>query len=257
MSLKYKSVLITGASRGVGRAIALACARKGANIGLLARSHDNPFHRKLSGTLNDVKKEIREIGKPFGSTSIAIKCDLLNPYEITMAVKKMRSFFGDIDVVVNNASALSINKVEKFEANANVLGTNVIGTANIIGACYPYLKQSTVGHILSISPPVQTLSKKWMYPHPMYTASKYGMSIVTLGFSDELRANTLWPRKLLRTAATKLIEKKTGLPAYSQGLDPKHFASVAVGILESNSTGMSLLDSDIERLGEGVDDIFI
>ena len=125
---------------------------------------------------------------------------------------------------------------------------------------YPYLRESELGQVLSISPPISSLSTDWLYPHPAYSTSKYGMTLATLGFSKSLHANTLWPKKLLKTAATKMLEDTTGMPYHSKALPPEVFAERAVMLLESQSTGVSCLDDDIlplENTEETLDDIFV
>ena len=170
----------------------------------------------------------------------------------------MNQHFGGIDAIVNNASVLSIEKVPSIKKNDLMIGVNTLATANLISCCYDSLINSSMGHVLSISPPLSTLSKKWIYPHPVYTSSKYGMSMVTVGYGDVLKANTLWPKKLLKTSATKMMENATGLPAYTKGLDPTKFAELAVSILQSDLQGVSCLDSDLQEIDEeGIDDIFI
>lgn len=102
-----------------------------------------------------------------------------------------------------------------------------------------FLKKSELGHVLSIAPPLRTLHERWLFPHPVYSASKYGMAMVTLGVQDELRANTIWPRKLIRTAATKLLEQDTGIPGHTQGLPPEAFADVVHTIVQRrNGSGL-------------------
>lgn len=252
--LKNKNILVTGASRGIGRKIALICASHGAKIGLLARSDISPSHEKLEGTLKDVSSEIEKMG----GKSLILPCNLQNSREIVDAVDKMQQNFGGIDALVNNASVLSIEKIPSIKKNELMFGVNTLGTANLISTCHEALKKSSMGHVLSLSPPLRTLSRKWMHPHPVYTASKYGMSMVTIGYADTLRANTIWPQKLLRTSATKMMEQTTGLPAYTQGLDPTKFAHIATKIIRTDSSGLSCLDSEIEPISEqGIDDIFI
>lgn len=252
--LRGKSILITGASRGIGRKIALNCAANGAKIGLLARSHKNPSHAKLEGTLQEVASEIEKKG----GESLILPCDLHKSNELSSVVHTMNKHFGGIDAIVNNASVLSIEKVPSIKKNELMIGVNTLATANLISCCYDSLINSSMGHILSISPPLSTLSNKWIFPHPVYTSSKYGMSIVTVGYADVLNANTLWPKKLLKTSATKMMENTTGLPAYSKGLDPTKFAELATSILKSDSRGISCLDSDLREISdEGIDDIFI
>lgn len=141
-------------------------------------------------------------------------------------IEKITSKFGHVDCVVNNASAIHISKVcslKKFDVMMNV---NARGTMNIIQAFYDSLGSSYLKHVLSMSPPLSTLHSKWLVPHPPYTTSKYAMSMITLRYSDVLRANTPWHKKLIKTAATQMLESQTSIPAYSKGLHPYVFADV-------------------------------
>lgn len=247
-------MVITGASRGIGREIALACAKKKANVVLVARSAKIPSHNELDGTLEQVAQDVERVG----GTPLIVEADIRNSQEVVDAIIKAKLRFHSIDCLVNNASALCTEKVPTVKQNALMMQVNTLGTANMISASYAILRESNLRHVLTISPPLSTLCESWLFPHPTYTTSKYGMSMITLGYSDTLRANTLWPKKLLKTAATKQIEKATGYPAFSQGLDPGTFANTALNVIESDSTGMSCLDDDLFRVNsEGLDDIFI
>ena len=140
-----------------------------------------------------------------------------------------------------------------------MIDVNVRGTASMIDAHYDLLRKSELRHVLSVSPPLHTLSRDWLAPHPAYTTSKYAMTALTLGVAHELRANTLWPRKLLSTAATKMLEARTGIPGYSLGLPPRVFAKAVHRVLCSDVTALSRLDEEVDEEydNEGVDDIFI
>lgn len=252
-TLFNKTIVITGASRGIGKEIASRCALDGANIVLVARSHDKPSHIKLEGSLLDTKKLV----ETNGGTAMILPLDI-GKDDLCKHVEKVTSKFGHVDCVVNNASAIDISKVcslKKFDMMMNV---NARGTMNTIQAFYDSLKASELKHILSISPPLSTLHSKWLFPHPPYTTSKYAMSMITLGYSDIFRANTVWPKKLIKTAATQMLESQTNIPAYSKGLHPSVFAGVVHEILCSDLSNFSGLDNDIQQVHEeGVDDIFI
>lgn len=254
MSLKARTVLITGASRGIGRAIAMRCAEDGANVGLIARSATRPSHRGLSGTLEEVAARVEALG----GTPFVMPVDVRDAAKTRSEVSKAAAKFGAIDAIVNNASAIDVDKLPPVERVDLMLGVNVRGTLSMILASHRHLRESELGHVLSISPPLGTLSMEWLLPHPPYTLSKYGMTMLTLGYADVLRANTLWPKKLVRTAATKMLEAKTGVPGHSRGGSPYRFARAVHAVLCSRRRGQSLLDSDLGPVDEnGVDDIFI
>lgn len=252
--LAHRTVIVTGASRGIGRQIALTCAARRANVVLVARSDERPSHSRLEGTLRAVADETRHLG----GVPLVAAADLRRADDVRRVVDAALDRFGQIDALVNNASALDLARAPSAEAIDLMLRVNVGATAQLIGACHDSLARSDLRHVLSISPPLATLSREWLAPHPIYTTSKYGMSMVTLGFAGALRANTLWPRKLIRTAATRRIEQQTSLPAYSRGLSAERFARTCCDVLESERNGESCLDDDIDPVGdEGVDDIFI
>lgn len=252
-SLYKKTIVITGASRGIGKEIAIKCAKDQANLVLIARSDSTPWHSKLQGSLHETKKVVED----HGGKALILSRDIsksLSKDDVNAIVHE----FGSIDCVVNNASAINIEKHPKFDKYDMMMNVNVRGTMNTIKSFYPQLQQSDLRHVISISPPLRTLHTKWLCPHPPYSTSKYAMSMITLGYSDVFRANTLWPKKLIKTAATKMLEQKTQIPAYSQGLHPSTFADVVHDILCSDLSGFSGLDDDIRPVDrEGIDDIFI
>ena len=246
------TVAITGASRGLGRAMAQRFARQGANVALLARSASAPSHASLHGTLEDVAATV----KHEGGSPLVLETDVSDLTSVQTSMRRIAETFGCIDVLVNNASALYIGR--RPEKAQTPLRVNLQGTLNVIEAARPLLEAGEQRHILSISPPVNSFSLEWAARHPAYTASKYGMTMITLGYADEFRANTLWPRKLYRTAATERIERELGQPCYTQGLDPSIFADAVHTLVGRDASGRSLLDSDICTLPPGgVDDIFL
>jgi len=253
-NLKNQTVLVTGASRGIGKYISIKCAQEGANVVMLARSKSKPSHEKLEGTLEDVAKEIRN----FGGIAYPIEVDLRNTFEIQDAIKNTINEFGTVDAVVNNASAINVDKTPSEQKYNLMMDVNVKGTAHMITSTYEYLQKSNLGHIVTISPPISTLSSKWLCPHPVYSTSKYAMTMLTLGYSDVLRANTIWPKKLIATASTKMLENKMKIPAFSKGLPATQFANTIYEVLCSDVSGLSCLDDDILKVDEkGIDDIFI
>lgn len=254
--LLRKTVVITGASRGVGRSLAFACAARGANVALLARSQTTPSHPTLTGSTDRVKEELEQAG----ANALSIGVDVRKPDEIKQAFHRIAETFSSVDVLINNASAIDVSFLPQPSKVALMMDVNIQGTLNTIIQAYPYLRNSQMGQVLSVSPPLSSLHPDWFYTHPAYSTSKYGMTMATLGFSKSLCANTLWPKKLLKTAATKMLEETTGQPYYSRSLQPEVFAERAVMLLERQTTGVSCLDDDILPILNGddaLDDIFV
>jgi citronellol/citronellal dehydrogenase len=201
--LKGKTLFITGASRGIGRAIALRAARDGANIVLAAKTTEP--HPKLSGTIHTVAAEIDAAG----GKALPLQVDVREENQIFDAVNKTVETFGGIDILVNNASAISLTNAQttppkRFDLMLNI---NARGSYACAYACIPHLKNAANPHILTLSPPIN-LKPKWFKNHTAYTISKYAMSMVTLGLAAELAdlgiaANSLWPRTTIATAAVE------------------------------------------------------
>jgi citronellol/citronellal dehydrogenase len=204
-SLKAKTLFITGASRGIGLAIAKRAARDGANIAIAAKTVDpNP---KLEGTIHSAAKEIEDAG----GAALAIECDIRNEDEVQRAVAQTVERFGGIDICVNNASALSLTPIEKTEIKRFDLmfAVNTRGTFLTSKTCLLHLKRAENPHILTLSPPLD-MHAKWFSGHVAYSIAKYGMSLCVLGLSDELKkdgiaVNALWPRSTIATAAVQNI----------------------------------------------------
>ncbi|MEO9005248.1 MAG: NAD(P)-dependent oxidoreductase [Ginsengibacter sp.] len=255
MSFKNKTVLITGASRGIGKAIALRLAKEGAHIVIAAKSTvENP---KLGGTIFSAAKEIEEAG----GKALAVQCDIRFEDQISNAVEKAVDTFGGIDILINNASAISLTPVEKTDAKAFGLmhDINVKGTFFVSKACIPYLKKGKNAHILNLSPPIN-LDQKWLTGHVAYTMSKYNMSMIALGLSGELKkydiaANTLWPRTTIATAAVRNLLGGEALVNMSR--TPEIIADAAYYILQrpsSECTGNSFIDDAVLE-EEGITDL--
>ena len=192
--MKGKNVLITGGSRGIGKAIALRLAKEGANIAIAAKTAEP--HPKLEGTIYSAAEEI----KALGVKALPLQCDIRFEDQIQRAVEGTAEEFGGIDMLVNNASAISLTPTEQTEPKRFDLmhGIQIRGTFFMCRACIPYLKRSSHAHILNLSPPIN-LNPKWMAQHLAYTMSKYGMSMIILGLAEELKehniaANALWPK---------------------------------------------------------------
>ena len=180
MSLQSKTIFITGSSRGIGRAIALRCAQDGANViitGKTAEAHD-----KLEGTIHTVAQEVEQAG----GNALAIQLDVRDDHAITKAVSQAVSTFGGIDVLVNNASAISLTPTAKTALKRFDLmfQVNARATFACSQACLPHLQKSVNPHILNIAPPLN-MDSKWFKDHVAYTYTKYGMSMCTLGMAEE------------------------------------------------------------------------
>jgi citronellol/citronellal dehydrogenase len=255
MLFQNKTVFITGASRGIGKAIALRLAREGANIVVAAKSvEENP---KLGGTIFSAAEEIEKAG----GKALPVQCDIRFEDQIQQAVDKAADFFGGIDILINNASAISLTPTEQTEPRRFDLmhDINVRGTFFMTKACIPHLKKSPNPHILTLSPPIN-LNPKWLAGHIAYTMAKYNMSMMTLGWATELKqykiaANSLWPRTTIDTAAVRNILGGEMLAKMSR--IPDVLADAAYYILRKSSTectGNCFIDEDVFA-AEGMTDL--
>ena len=204
-TLRGKTLFITGASRGIGLAIALRAARDGANIAIAAKSDvPNP---KLPGTIHDAAQAVDAAG----GNGLPLKCDIREEDQVRAAVAATVDAFGGIDILVNNASAIWLRgtidtPMKRFDLMQQV---NVRGSFLCAQACLPHLLQAANPHILTLAPP-PSLDPKWWAPHTGYTLAKMGMSFVTLGLAGEfgpqgVAANALWPRTVIATDAINMI----------------------------------------------------
>jgi citronellol/citronellal dehydrogenase len=253
MSLKGKTLFITGASRGIGKAIGLAAARQGANVAVAAKSDvPNP---KLPGTIHDAAAEMERAG----GKALAVRCDVRDENEIAAAVRATVERFGGIDVLVNNASAILLagtveTPMKRYDLMHQV---NARGTFACSQACIPFLEKARNPHILNLSPPL-SLKARWFAPHVAYTMAKYGMSLCVLGMAEELRergiaVNALWPRTVIATAALNLLG---GDETAKRGRTADVVADAAMVILNRDArttTGNFFIDEDVLR-AEGVTD---
>jgi len=203
MSLRGKTLFITGASRGIGLAIGLRAARDGANVAIVAKT-DTP-NPKLPGTIHTAAEEIRAAG----GQALAIACDIRDEAQVTAAVAKTVEAFGGIDICVNNASAISLTGTEQTEMKRYDLmhQINTRGTFLVSKTCIPHLKKAANPHVLNLSPPLN-MEARWFAPHVAYTMAKFGMSMCVLGMAGEYKSagiafNALWPRTTIATAAIK------------------------------------------------------
>jgi len=246
MSLRGKTLFITGASRGIGLAIGLRAARDGANVVIAAKTAEpNP---KLPGTVFTAAEDIDRAG----GHGLAIVCDIRFEDQITAAVKTAVENFGGIDILVNNASAISLTGTERTPMKRYDLmhQINTRGTFACSQACVPYLKKASNPHILNISPPLN-MEERWFAPHVAYTMAKFGMSMCVLGMAGELRGdgiavNALWPRTTIATAA---IQNLLGGEAAMRGSrKPSIMGDAAHAIFSKPSrefTGRFCIDDDV------------
>lgn len=252
---KGKTIFITGASRGIGKAIALKLAKDGANIVVAAKSvEENP---KLGGTIYSAAEEIEAAG----GKALAVACDIRNEDQIIEAVNKAVAHFGGIDILINNASAISLTTTEATESKRFDLmhDINVRGTFLVSKHCIPHLKKGSNPHILNLSPPIN-MEPKWLGNHVAYTMSKYNMSMMAIGFAEELKpfriaANALWPRTTIATAA--VMNLLGGQMLINMSRTPEIIADAAYAILKrpsSTCTGNLFLDEDV-LAEEGVTDL--
>jgi citronellol/citronellal dehydrogenase len=246
MSLQNKNVLITGGSRGIGKAIAIALAKQGANIAIAAKTTEP--HPKLEGTIYSAAEEIEKCGVK----ALPLACDIRNEEQVAAAVAKTVETFGGIDILVNNASAINLMPTEQTEPKRFDLmhDIQIRGTFMMCRACIPHLRKSENPHILNLSPPIN-LNPKWLGAHLAYTISKYGMSMIILGLAEELKkdriaANALWPRTTIATAAVQNLLGGDFLVQMSR--KPEIVAEAACYILDRPSTdctGNFFIDEDV------------
>ena len=244
-NLHGKTLLITGASRGIGLAIGLRAARDGANVAILAKTTEP--HPRLPGTIYSAAEEIESAG----GKALPIACDIRHEAQVGAAVEAVRARFGGIDILVNNASAISLTPtldtpMKRFDLMHSV---NARGTYLCSQACIPDLKKSDNPHILNMSPPLN-MDKKWFAGHVAYTMAKYGMSMCVLGMAEEFRedgiaVNALWPRTAIDTAALAMLG---GFVLAANSRKPEILADAAHWILTRPSrecSGNFFIDDEV------------
>ncbi len=255
MSFKGKTAFITGASRGIGAAIALRLAKEGANIVVVAKSVKEDA--RLGGTIHSVVQQVNEAG----GKGLAVQCDIRDEEQIIYAVQQAVSIFGGIDILVNNASAISLSNTEQTETKRFDLihDINVRGTFLVTKHCVPFLRKSENPHILTLSPPID-IDPKWLAPFVGYTISKYNMSMMTLGWAGEFKkygiaANSIWPVTTIATAAVKNL--LGGEALVNRSRKPEILADCAYYILRrpaKECSGNLFLDEQV-LAAEGVTDM--
>jgi citronellol/citronellal dehydrogenase len=253
--LAGKTMFISGASRGIGLAIAKRVAADGANIALIAKTAEP--HPRLEGTVYTAAEDIEAVG----GRALPIVGDIRFEDQVEAAVAETVSQFGGIDVCVNNASAINLSSTESLSMKAYDLmqDINTRGTFVVSKACIPHLKRSANPHILTLSPPLN-MGRHWFQSHVAYTIAKYGMSMCTLGMSAEFAAdgvavNSLWPRTIIATAAVQNL--LGGDEAMRRSRKPEILADAAYEILckpSREATGNFYIDDEV-LAGAGITDL--
>ena len=253
-SLAGKTLFITGASRGIGKAIALRAARDGANVAIAAKTAEP--HPKLEGTIYTAAKEIEQAG----GKALPLIVDVREEDSVADALAKTAETFGGIDIVINNASAINLSNTEKLDMKRYDLmnSVNARGTFMTTKLALPYLKESENGHVIMLSPPLD-MASKWFANHVGYSIAKFGMSMCVLGFAGEFKrhgiaVNALWPRTTIATAAVGNLLGGDAMMRASR--TPEILADAAHIILNKDArefTGNFIID-DTFMTAEGVTD---
>lgn len=247
-TLKDKTVVITGATRGIGLAIAMRAAAEGARIVLLGKTVRK--HPHLPGTLYTAAEQVEKTG----AAALAIPTDIRDESQVREAIERTIETFGAIDILVNNASAISLTNtrdtsMKRFDLMHQV---NARGTFLCSKYCQPHLQKSTNPHVLVLAPPLN-LKPEWFAPHMAYSLSKYGMSLCVLGMSAEFRrqaiaVNALWPATVIDTAALRILPEGADLAARSR--KPEIVADAACAVLVRDSrtcSGNFYIDEQVLR----------
>lgn len=255
-SFKGKTVFITGGSRGIGKAIGLRLAQEGANIVIAAKT--TTPHPKLEGTIFTAAEEMEKAG----GKALPIKVDIRFEENILSAIEKTVETFGGIDILINNASAISLTGTLQTEMKRYDLmhSVNTRGTFLTSKCCLPYLLKAENPHILNLAPPIKNITERWFAPHVAYTMAKYGMSMCVLGMAGEFRekevaVNALWPKTTIATAAVGNLYG--GAEIMQRSRKPAVMGDAAYHILTKDSkscTGNFFIDEEV-LIGAGIIDL--
>jgi citronellol/citronellal dehydrogenase len=246
MSLKGKTLFITGASRGIGKAIGVRAAQDGANVVVAAKTTDP--HPRLPGTIYSAAEDIEKAG----GKALPLVVDVRDEAQIAKAVEEAVRAFGGIDILVNNASAISLTgtletPMKRYDLMHQI---NTRGTYACSQACIPYLAKGANPHILNLSPPLN-MEARWFAPHVAYTMAKFGMSMCVLGMAEELKpkrigVNALWPRTAIATAA---VQNLLGGDVAMAGCRTAEIMADAAHVIltrpSTEQTGQFLIDDDV------------
>ena len=244
--LADRTLVVSGGSRGIGLAIAIGAARLGANAVLLAKTSEP--HPKLPGTVHTAVSDVEAAG----GKGLAVVGDVRNEEDVQRAVDAAVERFGGIDVVVNNASAIATEPTEKLSAKKFdlMMDINVRGTFLLTKAALPHLRKSPNAHVVTLAPPLN-LSPHWLGAHPVYTLSKYGMTLLSMGWAAEyadagIGFSCLWPQTYIATSAVTNLADGDTLVAASRS--PEIMADAAVAILSRSAVatnGRTFIDADV------------
>jgi NAD(P)-dependent dehydrogenase (short-subunit alcohol dehydrogenase family) len=255
MPFNKRTILITGASRGIGKAMAIRLAKEGANIVIAAKSVDED--PRLGGTIYSAAAEVEAAG----GEALAVQVDIRNEEQIQSMVQQAVNKFGGIDVVINNASAIQLTGTEQTETKRFDLmqSINVRGTFLVVKHCLPFLRKGKNPHIITLSPPIN-LDPKWMGGHIAYTITKFNMSMLALGWAAEwkgagIASNALWPRTTIDTAAVRNLLGGEALSKMSR--TPEIIADAVYFLLKKNASqcsGNTFIDEEV-LAAEGITDL--
>jgi citronellol/citronellal dehydrogenase len=254
-TLVGKTLFISGASRGIGLAIAVRAARDGANVALVAKTAEP--HPKLEGTVYTAAEEIEKAG----GQALPIVGDIRDDQSVADAVAATVEKFGGIDICINNASAINLSGTEAMDMKRYDLmqSINTRGTYVVSKACIPHLKQAENAHVLTLSPPI-SLEPRWLGGHIGYTLAKYGMSLCTLGMAEEFKGdgiafNSLWPKTLVATAAVQNLLGGDAAMAKSRKPEIVADAAYAIFLRDSREYTANLALVEDVLVEEGVTDL--
>ncbi|MDZ7883665.1 MAG: NAD(P)-dependent oxidoreductase [Mycobacterium sp.] len=253
--LADRTLVVSGGSRGIGLAIALGAAKRGANVVLLAKTAEP--HPKLPGTVHTAVAEVEAVG----AKAVAVVGDVRKEEDVQRAIDTAVQTFGSVDIVINNASAIATEPTEELAAKKFdlMMDINVRGTFLLTKAALPHLRQSTAAHVITLAPPLN-LNPYWLGAHPVYTVSKYGMTLLSLGWAVEyadagIGFSCLWPQTYIATSAVTNLADGDTLASSSRS--PEIMADAAAQILTGpakDANGQTYIDADV-LAGAGITDL--